>query len=63
MDGRSYDLSRAVAYAAALRIAFFGTSNEHSDCDTALHCFTYCHAVHQLLTRISADKPIVAVAP
>jgi len=49
------DLSRGVSYAAALRVAFFGTSNEHSDWDTALHCFTYCNAVHQLLTRITAD--------
>jgi len=52
------DLSRAVAYAAARRIALFGISNEHSDWDTALHCFTYCNAVHQLLTRISAKTPM-----
>jgi nitrite reductase/ring-hydroxylating ferredoxin subunit len=57
------DLSRTVAYAAALRVAFFGTSNEHSDWDTALHCFTYCHAVHQLLTRITADEPIEVERP
>jgi nitrite reductase/ring-hydroxylating ferredoxin subunit len=57
------DLSRAVAYAAALRVAFFGTSNEHSDWDTALHCFTYCNAVHQLLTRITADRPIELERP
>ena len=50
-------LSRAMAYAAALRVAFFGTSNEHSDWDTALHCFTYCNAVHQLLTRVTAERP------
>jgi nitrite reductase/ring-hydroxylating ferredoxin subunit len=52
------DLSRAITYAAALRIASFGTSNEHSDWDTALHCFTYCNAVHQLLTRITAEMPM-----
>jgi len=52
------DLSRAVVYAAALRVASFGTSNEHSDWDTALHCFTYCNAVHQLLTRITAERPM-----
>jgi nitrite reductase/ring-hydroxylating ferredoxin subunit len=57
------DLSRGVAYAAALRVAFFGTSNEHSDWDTALHCFTYCNAVHQLLTRITADRPIEMERP
>jgi nitrite reductase/ring-hydroxylating ferredoxin subunit len=52
------DLSRALAHAAALRIAYFGTSNEHSDWNMALHCFTYCNAVHQLLTRITAERPI-----
>jgi nitrite reductase/ring-hydroxylating ferredoxin subunit len=52
------DLSRAVAYAAARRVALFGISNEHSDWDTALHCFTYCNALHQLLTRITAEMPI-----
>ena len=57
------DLSRAVACAAALRIAFFGTSNEHSDWDTALHCFTYCNAVHQLLTRITAEAPMERERP
>ena len=57
------DLSRSVACAAALRIAFFGTSNEHSDWDTALHCFTYCNAVHQLLTRITAEAPMERERP
>jgi len=57
------DLSRAVAYAAAQRIALFSTSNEHSDWDTALHCFTYCNAVHQLLTRITAERPMEPERP
>jgi hypothetical protein len=57
------DLSRAVAYAAARRVALFGTSNEHSDWDTALHCFTYSNAVHQLLTRITAETPIELERP
>jgi hypothetical protein len=57
------DLSRATAYAAALRVASFGTSNEHSDWDTALHCFTYCNAVHQLLTRITAERPMELERP
>ncbi|MGC2462084.1 MAG: Rieske (2Fe-2S) protein [Steroidobacteraceae bacterium] len=52
------DLSSAISYAAALRVASFGTSNEHSDWDTALHCFTYCNAVDQLLTRITAEMPM-----
>ena len=47
------DLGRALAYAAALRIARFGTSNEFSDWDTAHHSFTYCHALHQALKRAS----------
>ena len=57
------DLSRAVTYAAALRVALFGTSNEHSDWDTALHCFTYCNAVHQLLTRITTEMPMELERP
>jgi hypothetical protein len=52
------DLSRAIAYAAARRVALFGISNEHSDWDTTLHCFTYSNAVHQLLTRITAEGPL-----
>jgi nitrite reductase/ring-hydroxylating ferredoxin subunit len=47
------DLGRALAYAAALRIARFGTANEFSDWDTALHVFTYANAVHRLLERVS----------
>jgi nitrite reductase/ring-hydroxylating ferredoxin subunit len=46
------DLGRALAYAAALRIARFGTANEFSDWDTALHGFTYANALHQLLRRL-----------
>jgi len=57
------DLSRAIAYAAARRVALFGTSNEHSDWDTALHCFTYSNAVHQLLTRITAEGPLEQERP
>lgn len=57
------DLSRTVAYAAAQRVALFGTSNEHSDWDTALHCFTYCNAVHQLLRRITAERPMEQERP
>jgi hypothetical protein len=55
-DGASLaDLGRALAYAAALRVAQFGTANEHGDWDTAHHVFTYCNAVHQGLARIEAD--------
>jgi hypothetical protein len=48
---RPEQLSRALAYAAALRIAHFGTSNEFADWITALHTFTYCNALHQALKR------------
>ncbi|PYV19092.1 MAG: nitrite reductase [Acidobacteria bacterium] len=45
------DLAGAVAYAAALRIARFHTSNEFSDWDAALHSFTFSNAIHQALGR------------
>jgi nitrite reductase/ring-hydroxylating ferredoxin subunit len=57
------DLSRSLAYAAALRIARFGTSNEFSDWDAAHHVFTYCNALHQLLRRIVAARPDRLVDP
>jgi len=65
-DGASpADLGRALAYAAALRVARFGTANEHSDWETAHHVFTYTNAVHQALKRIGskasgAGEPIEA---
>jgi nitrite reductase/ring-hydroxylating ferredoxin subunit len=49
------DLGRALAYAAALRVARFGTANEHADWETAHHAFTYCNAVHQALKRMGRD--------
>src|SRR5206468_6081831 len=60
------DLGRSLAYAAALRVARFGTANEHSDWETAHHVFTYANAVHQALKRIdseavAADEPVEAV--
>ena len=54
-DGASpADLGRALAYAAALRVARFGTANEHSDWETAHHVFTYANAVQQALKRIGS---------
>jgi nitrite reductase/ring-hydroxylating ferredoxin subunit len=50
------DLGRALAYAAALRVAQFGTANEHGDWETALHGFTYANAVHQALKRIESEN-------
>jgi hypothetical protein len=62
-DGASpADLGRSLAYAAALRVARFGTANEHSDWETAHHVFTYSNAVHQALKRIG-DKEIDAGEP
>ena len=60
------DLGRSLAYAAALRVARFGTANEHSDWETAHHVFTYANAVHQALKRIDSEaadagEPIAAV--
>lgn len=49
------DLGRSLAYAAALRVARFGTSNEHADWETAHHVFTYANAVQQALKRTTAD--------
>jgi len=59
------DAGRAFAYAAALRVARFGTANEHSDWETAHHVFTYANAVHQALKRIGnkesdGGEPIAA---
>ncbi|MGC2199363.1 MAG: Rieske (2Fe-2S) protein [Stellaceae bacterium] len=57
-DGASpADLGRSLAYAAALRVARFGTANEHSDWETAHHVFTYANAVHQALKRIGTGAP------
>jgi len=57
------DLARALAYAAALRVAWFGTANEHSDWEAAHHSFTYCNALHQLLKRITAEQPAEPESP
>ena len=52
------EVAGAVAYAAALRIARYHTSNEFTDWDTALHTFTFANAVHQGLRR-SASAGLV----
>ncbi len=49
------ELAGGVAYAAAVRIARFHTSNEFGDWDTALHTFTFANAVHQGLRRLHGD--------
>jgi hypothetical protein len=50
------DLGKSLAYAAALRVARFGTANEHSDWETAHHVFTYANALHQALKRIGRES-------
>ena len=45
------ELAGHVAWAAAMRIAQFPTSNEFRDWDTALHSFTFANAVEQGLRR------------
>jgi nitrite reductase/ring-hydroxylating ferredoxin subunit len=50
-------VSTAVAYAAAMRLVHFPTSNEEADWDTVHHVFTYANAVDQALRR--APSPLV----
>jgi hypothetical protein len=50
------ELAGAVAYAAALRIAHFHTSNEFGDWDTALHTFTFANAVQGGLRRTPSPE-------
>ena len=48
---RPEQLSSALSYAAALRIARFGNANEFGDWITALHTFSFCNALHQAIKR------------
>ena len=54
------ELAGSVAYAAALRLARFHTSNEFTDWDTALHTFTFANAIHQALRRLNTNSLQVA---
>jgi nitrite reductase/ring-hydroxylating ferredoxin subunit len=54
-------VGRLVAYAAALRIARFHTSNEFSDWDTALHTFTFANAVQRGLERAPSAELVRGV--
>ncbi len=45
------DLAQALAYAAALRMARFPTTNEFGDWIAVLHTFTFCNAMHQAMLR------------
>jgi nitrite reductase/ring-hydroxylating ferredoxin subunit len=58
------DLSRSLAYGAALRVARFGNANEHSDWETAHHVFSYANAVDQILKRmgtVNTESQVTAV--
>jgi nitrite reductase/ring-hydroxylating ferredoxin subunit len=55
-------LTDAVARAATLRVARFGTSNEFRDWNTVHHTFTYANAAHELARRtdaVEAYRPAV----
>ena len=59
-DGaKEEELAAIVAYAAALRIAQFPTSNEYSDWDTALHTFTFANAVQQAIRRLPSSTELL----
>lgn len=51
LGAKPHQLSQALAYAAAMRIARFGTANQMSDWVTALHTFSYCNALDQAIRR------------
>ena len=50
------EASRAVAYAAALRMARFHTQNDHADWDEVHHAFTYANALHQAIVRTGSPE-------
>ncbi len=58
---RPEQLSKALAYAAALRVARFGTANEISDWVSALHSFSYCNGLHQAIQRCAGIEPVCGV--
>jgi nitrite reductase/ring-hydroxylating ferredoxin subunit len=57
------DIGRAVAFAAAMRIAHFATTNDHADWESAHHTFSYANAAFGLLRRATdggADPQVEA---
>jgi nitrite reductase/ring-hydroxylating ferredoxin subunit len=55
------ELGAALAYAAALRVARFGSANEHSDWESAHHAFTHANALHRMLIRLEAGGRVPTV--
>ncbi|MFB6352787.1 MAG: Rieske (2Fe-2S) protein [Halobacteriales archaeon] len=49
-------LAERVAFAAARRVAQFGTANEFADWNTVHHTYTYANAVHGLAGRTDAPE-------
>ncbi len=61
-DGAApHDLSRRVAYTAALRLARFATSNEVTDWLSCQHTMNYANAVHQAVRRSPTPDVVRAV--
>ncbi|ODR79289.1 ferredoxin [Haladaptatus sp. W1] len=50
------ELARVVTFAAARRVAHFGTSNEFGDWNTVHHSYTYANAVDGLSRRTDAPE-------
>jgi hypothetical protein len=50
------DLGQALAYAAALRAAWFGTANEHSDWETAHHVLMRSHTSFNASTSLTSRQ-------
>jgi hypothetical protein len=50
------ELARVVGYAAARRVAHFGTANEFRDWNTVHHTYTYVNAVRGLARRTDARE-------
>ena len=49
-------LGQAIAYAAALRLARFPTSNEFGDWDTVHNTWSSCHALYRALERLPSPE-------
>lgn len=55
------ELAASVVHAAAIRIAQFQVTNEFNDWNTALHTFSFAHAVHQAARRAPSAELVRGV--